>query len=72
VVAEVNQLQSMSAHGDYDDLLKFIGGQEGNNLKQLFLVHGELEVQKDFFERLQRKGYENVIIPEMHNQYQLD
>jgi metallo-beta-lactamase family protein len=71
VVAEVNQLQSMSAHGDYDDLFKFLGGQDPEKLKQLFLVHGEFEVQKDLFERLQRKGFENVIIPEMHNEYEL-
>jgi metallo-beta-lactamase family protein len=61
----------MSAHGDYDDLFKFLGGQDPEKLKQLFLVHGEFEVQKDLFERLQRKGFENVIIPEMHNEYEL-
>lgn len=72
VMAEVSQMQSMSAHGDYDDLLKFIACQDPGKLKQLYLVHGEFDVQKDFFERLQRKGYENVIIPEMHNEYELE
>jgi metallo-beta-lactamase family protein len=71
VIAEVNQLQSMSAHGDYDDLLKFMGNQDSEKLRQVFLVHGEFEVQKDFYERLQRKGFENVIIPEMHNEYEI-
>jgi metallo-beta-lactamase family protein len=66
VVAEVGQMRSMSAHGDYDDLCQFIACQDPKQVDTLFLVHGEYDVQQDFAERLRRKGYSNVVIPAMH------
>jgi len=66
VVAEVGQMRSMSAHGDYDDLCQFLSCQDPALVKTLFLVHGEYEVQLDFEGRLKRKGYKNVIVPKMH------
>jgi metallo-beta-lactamase family protein len=35
-------------------------------VKKLFLVHGEYEVQKDFQQRLIKKGFAEVEIPEQH------
>lgn len=68
VVAEVGQMKSMSAHGDYDDLCQFIACQNPLMVKTLFLVHGEYDVQQDFAERLRRKGYKDVVIPAMHSE----
>src|ERR1700761_6823032 len=39
--AEVQSIKSMSAHGDYEDLLHFISCQHPEKVKQIFLVHGE-------------------------------
>ncbi|MEN9744857.1 MAG: hypothetical protein RL640_695, partial [Bacteroidota bacterium] len=36
--------------------------------KKVFLVHGEYPVQIDFRERLLRKGFTDVEIPEMHQE----
>jgi metallo-beta-lactamase family protein len=66
VVAEVGQMRSMSAHGDYDDLCQFIATQNSSLVKTLFLVHGEYDVQQDFASRLMRKGFKEVVIPAMH------
>ena len=66
VTAEVGQMRSMSAHGDYDDLCQFIACQDPSMVDTLFLVHGEYDVQQDFAERLRRKGFRNVVIPDMH------
>jgi metallo-beta-lactamase family protein len=66
VIAEVGQMRSMSAHGDYDDLCQFLACQSPALVKTLFLVHGEYDVQQDFAERLRRKGFKDVVIPEMH------
>lgn len=63
VKAEVAQLAGMSAHGDADDLTQFIAAQDAAKVKQIFLVHGEEKVQEEFKLRLQRKGFENIIIP---------
>jgi metallo-beta-lactamase family protein len=72
VIAEVGQMRSMSAHGDYDDLCQFIAGQDTSKVKTLFLVHGEYDVQQEFAERLRQKGYTNVQIPERHSAVQLE
>ncbi len=66
VLAEIGQVQGMSAHGDTDDLCRFISGQDTEKVKGIFLVHGEYEVQKAFTERLELKGFKNVEIPAMH------
>ncbi len=68
VNAEIGQMRSMSAHGDYDDLMQFVGCQEIRAVQKLFLVHGEYEVQQDFRERLLRKGYADVQIPARHEE----
>ncbi len=68
--AEVGSIRSMSAHGDYDDLCQFLACQDAKQVKKLFLVHGEYDVQQDFKDRLMRKGYE-VEIPEMHSETSL-
>lgn len=65
VHAEVGSMHGMSAHGDYEDLLLFVSGQEAAKVKKLFLVHGEYDVQTDFARNLVQKGFE-VEIPGMN------
>src|SRR5215217_4256356 len=48
VHAEVGQLSGMSAHGDCDELVQFVSCQNAEDVKQVFLVHGEFKVQKEF------------------------
>ena len=72
VVAEVGEMRSMSAHGDYDDLCQFLACQNPELVKTLFLVHGEYEVQQDFAARLRRKKFADVQIPDMHERFKLD
>ena len=71
VLAEIGQVQGMSAHGDTDDLLRFISNQDTDKVKAVFLVHGEFEVQKAFADRLGLKGFSTVEIPVQHQQYDL-
>lgn len=71
VEAEVGQMRSMSAHGDYDDLCQFLACQNPSLVKTLFLVHGEYEVQQDFAGRLRRKGFREVVIPDRHDEVTL-
>lgn len=71
VIAEVRSIQSMSAHGDYEDLLRFLSCQEPEKVKQVFLVHGEYEVQQHFAQRLIDKGFKNVEIPKYHQEFEL-
>lgn len=66
VNAEIGVIRSMSAHGDYEDLSQWLACQDPRQVKKLFLVHGEYNVQMDFRERLIRKGFTDVEIPARH------
>jgi len=68
VNAEIASIRSMSAHGDYEDLSQFLACQDPAQVKRMFLVHGEYEVQQAFRERLMRKGFNDVEIPELHSE----
>jgi metallo-beta-lactamase family protein len=68
VHAEIGQIRSMSAHGDYEDLSQWLACQDENLVKKLFLVHGEYPVQLDFQNRLIKKGFQDVEIPEIHSE----
>ena len=69
VKAEVRIIRSMSAHGDYEDLLKFVECQDPSKVKKLFLVHGEYSVQEAFKEKILEKGFNSVEIPERHQEF---
>jgi metallo-beta-lactamase family protein len=72
VNAEVQSIKSMSAHGDYEDLLHFLSCQDPKMVKQVFLVHGEYEVQQHFAEKLKEKGFANIEIPYQHQKVVLE
>ena len=66
VNAAIGSVKSMSAHGDYEDLCQWMGGQDPRQVQKLFLVHGEYDVQEAFKDRLLKKGFIDVEIPERH------
>jgi metallo-beta-lactamase family protein len=66
VHAEIGAIRSMSAHGDYEDMCQWLACQDPQQVKKVFLVHGEYEVQQDFRSRLLKKGFVDVGIPEQH------
>lgn len=72
VKAEVRSIKSMSAHGDYEDLLHFLSCQDPAKVKKIFLVHGEYEVQQHFSKILKEKGFLNVEIPYQHEKIALN
>ena len=69
VIAKVGSIRSMSAHGDYEDLMQFLACQHPEAVKQIYVVHGEAEVQDHFAERLRKKGFKEVIVPELHETF---
>jgi metallo-beta-lactamase family protein len=71
VVGKVGSIRSMSAHGDYEDLMQFLACQNPDLVKQVFVVHGEAEVQDHFAEKLRKKGFKEVHAPEMHESFDL-
>ncbi|RYU86963.1 MBL fold metallo-hydrolase [Mucilaginibacter terrigena] len=72
VNADVRSIKSMSAHGDYEDLLHFLSCQDPEMVKKVFLVHGEYEVQQHFAEKIKEKGFDNIQIPYQHEKVVLE
>lgn len=72
VHAEIGQIKSMSAHGDYEDLSQWLGCQDKQQIRKLFLVHGEFDVQQDFKRWLVKRGFADVEIPDQHYEIGLD
>jgi metallo-beta-lactamase family protein len=72
VLAEVGQLNGMSAHGDCDDLCNFLSCQDPAYVRAVFLVHGEKKAQESLAGRLSRKGFFPVHIPSHHEEYLLN
>lgn len=71
VMADVKVIKSMSAHGDYEDLLHFLSCQDPKDVKNIFLVHGEYKVQQNFAERIKTYGFKEVEIPDQHQKAEL-
>ena len=71
VRCKIGVIQSMSAHGDYEDLMQFLACQNPEDVKQVYIVHGEPAVQDHFAERLRKKGFKDVIVPELHETCEL-
>lgn len=71
VNATIGEIQSMSAHGDYEDLSQWLACQDPKQVKKLFLVHGDYDVQLDFQNRLIGKGFMDVEVPALHSEFGL-
>lgn len=71
VMADVKSIKSMSAHGDYEDLLHFLQCQHAEQVKKVFLVHGEYSVQLNFKQKLNDAGFVSVDIPDLHDTIEL-
>ncbi len=64
VNARVEVIDSYSAHADYHEMIDYLGCQEVSKVKKVFLVHGELETQQAFKNRLEDTGFSTVYIPD--------
>ena len=69
VKADIVTLESMSAHADYNDLCQYLSCQDAQEVKRVFIVHGEPSVQVEFKRRLMKKGFLDVTIPELHQEF---
>ena len=71
VNADIRKIDAFSGHGDYMEMIKFLGCQEKKALEKIFIVHGEYETQKKYVAELQRHGFENIEIPARWQEFQI-
>jgi len=72
VKADIKVLESYSAHGDYIEMSEYLSCQNPELVKAVYLVHGEMAAQKNYKTVLTEKGFNNIIIPEPKEEFQLD
>jgi metallo-beta-lactamase family protein len=63
VNAQIEVMDSFSAHADYQEMISYLKCQNPEKVTNLFLVHGELDVQTDFKAKLNLEGFKNITIP---------
>ncbi|HRO43939.1 MAG TPA: MBL fold metallo-hydrolase RNA specificity domain-containing protein, partial [Flavipsychrobacter sp.] len=66
VKADIESIDTLSAHGDYEDISQWLSCQDKQQVQKIFLVHGEYDTQIKFQARLIRKGFSDVMIPDQH------
>ncbi|MBL7797268.1 MAG: MBL fold metallo-hydrolase [Saprospiraceae bacterium] len=64
VLADVEIMDSFSAHGDRQEMLDFLRNQQ-KSLKKLWLVHGTMDRQEKWRDFLNQNGFAQVEIPEL-------
>ena len=63
VNAGIERLDSYSGHADYNEMLQFLDCQDKGKVKQLILVHGDINAQEFFRDKLIEKGFQHISIP---------
>jgi metallo-beta-lactamase family protein len=71
VKADVKNIESYSGHGDYKEMIGFLGCQDKSALEKTFIVHGEYETQKKYASSLLNEGYKNIEIPARGQDYEI-
>lgn len=70
VKADVEIMDSFSAHGDRDEMKDFVSNQ--TRLKKLFLVHGEYDTQQAWRSYLRENGFQHIEIPALGETVRLE
>ena len=70
--ADVEVMNNYSAHADEPGMVRFIGSLDKDRLKNIFLVHGDLERQKLFKEALSHDGHRHITIPAQGESFDLN
>ena len=63
--AQVTKIEGFSGHGDYHEMIQyFTSCQDVQQVKQVFIVHGENNAQEAYKAHLKEAGFGKVNIPE--------
>lgn len=71
VNARIARIEAFSGHGDYNEMIEFISCQDQEEIRQIFLVHGEYQTQQDYSEKLEIEGFRNITIPRAGDEFEL-
>ncbi len=71
VNADIRKIDSFSGHGDYREMISFLNCQRKEDIRDIFLVHGEYETQVNYSARLADSGFKNIHIPSMRQEFEI-
>ncbi|MDI1355654.1 MAG: MBL fold metallo-hydrolase [bacterium] len=71
VKADVESVLSLSAHADYEGMIRYLSCQDKTRVKTIFLVHGEADAKTAFREHLLEFGFTQVLIPEKGETFEI-
>jgi metallo-beta-lactamase family protein len=72
VKAEIEAIHALSAHADYEEIIRFLSCQQKNIVKKIFLVHGEEKTKTIFRGKLLAEGFGEIIIPKKDEVFELE
>jgi metallo-beta-lactamase family protein len=70
VLADVEIMDSFSAHGDRHEMLEVLHNQP-SNVRKMWLTHGTLERQEKWRDFLLENGFRDVAIPELGHEEEI-
>jgi len=71
VRAHIAKIESLSGHGDYEEMLAFLACQNKSQVRTTFVVHGEYDTQLVYKDRLYSNGFKHIEIPEKGDTFEL-
>jgi metallo-beta-lactamase family protein len=71
VKADIERIDAYSGHGDYKEIIGFLGCQDKSKIQKVFVVHGEYHAQMAFKTTLENEGYKNIEIPNIKDEFEL-
>ncbi len=71
VNADIRRIDSYSGHGDYKEMIQFLGCQDIPQIAQTFIVHGEKETQEHYQIKLTDAGFNNSHIPARGDEFEI-
>ncbi len=64
VRAKIRKIEAFSGHGDYSEIQQFLDCQHKEEVKKVFIVHGEPHAQEAMKDHLYEIGFRNFQIPQ--------
>lgn len=71
VNAKIERIEAFSGHADANEMLDFISCQDKKQVRKVFLVHGEIEAQTSYRQKITEAGFTNVEIPYVGDEFEL-
>jgi metallo-beta-lactamase family protein len=72
VKADIEILESFSAHGDYAEMMVYLSCQDKKKIRKIFLVHGEEQTIISYKKNLEQNLFENIEIAEPGMIYEIN